>query len=316
MERATIKLDPQASSQGQGQGALDSAPGPAQPPQAKRRLGAGGWSSLSLLLLVLLLLLPMCGKRKLEKGPRTESMWEGKWPWQVSIRYGKRSLCEGTLIDVHWVLTASHCIHRTDDPALYHVLVGSHKLYEESPKSLKVGVKMIFRYPDITKNQPYGQDLALLLLELPVKLSSYVMPVCLPKPGLNFEEEKVSCWMTGWERASDTVLSLKASSLQEVQLPFIKNSECNTLYASMGNLTTDTMYKIEDDMLCAGDISNPKVICLGEVGSPLVCEFSKVWTQVAVGRFKTEAVFLFNQECPREFTGLQNEELEWILDVI
>ncbi|XP_020854870.1 serine protease 38-like [Phascolarctos cinereus] len=147
---------------------------------------------------------------------------------------------------------------------------------------------MIFRHPDISNIQPFGQDIGLVLLEVPVRLSPYVMPICMPRPGLNFEE-KVSCWMTGWERPTNTVLPVKVSSLQEVQLPFIKNPECNALYVSMVNITTNKeVYEIEDDMLCAGDISNPKVICLGDVGSPLVCEFSKIWTQVAVVSWSTQ----------------------------
>ncbi|XP_072509213.1 serine protease 27-like isoform X2 [Notamacropus eugenii] len=284
MDRAASKLGPLSRSR------RDSAPGPAQPPQAKRRL--------PLLLLLLLLLLPRshginffhpgCGKRRLkEKDPRSKSTWEGKWPWQVSIQYKKQHLCEGTLIDVRWVLTASHCLHRTNDPTVYHAVLGIHKLYEKSPNSLRVGVKMIFSYPNMAKIQPFGQDIAMLLLELPVRLSPYVMPVCMPRPGLNFEE-KGSCWMTGWERPTEPVFMVKASSLQEVQLPFIENPECNALYASMVNLTTDKkVYKIEDDMLCAGDIRNPKVICLGDLGSPLVCEVSKIWTQVAVVSWST-----------------------------
>ncbi|XP_031816284.1 serine protease 27-like isoform X3 [Sarcophilus harrisii] len=204
----------------------------------------------------------VCGKRRVkERAPSNETTWEGKWPWQVSVQYGKHYLCQGTLIDLQWVLTASHCFHIVNEPAAYYVIIGNYKLHEISPRSVRIGVKMIFRHPYLKNTQPFAHDVALLFLKVPVKLSPYIMPICLPESDLKFE--KKVCLMTGWERTVGTVSLAKTFSLQEVQLPFIKNSECNALYASMENSTSNTtLYEIKDEMLCAGDLNNPKVICL------------------------------------------------------
>ncbi|KAM9095240.1 serine protease 27-like [Sarcophilus harrisii] len=229
----------------------------------------------------------VCGKRRVkERAPSNETTWEGKWPWQVSVQYGKHYLCQGTLIDLQWVLTASHCFHIVNEPAAYYVIIGNYKLHEISPRSVRIGVKMIFRHPYLKNTQPFAHDVALLFLKVPVKLSPYIMPICLPESDLKFE--KKVCLMTGWERTVGTVSLAKTFSLQEVQLPFIKNSECNALYASMENSTSNTtLYEIKDEMLCAGDLNNPKVICLGDIGSPLVCEFSNIWMQMGLVSWST-----------------------------
>uniref|UniRef100_A0A7N4PIM6 Peptidase S1 domain-containing protein n=2 Tax=Sarcophilus harrisii TaxID=9305 RepID=A0A7N4PIM6_SARHA len=221
----------------------------------------------------------VCGKPKLSgKIMGGQSALEGKWPWQVGLWYRGIFICGGSLIDSQWILTAAHCFQKSTDPRMYKVFVGYSKLYEGNTHSLQLSVRTIFSHSDFSKNHPFGSDIALLELSSPVGFSSYILPICLPTPGLYYEGK--SCWMTGWGTLTETVLLPPGSYLQEAEIPLFENHLCNLFYGvpMRDNLT----YDIKDDMLCAGDIIHQRAICLGDSGGPLVCEFSETWMQVGI----------------------------------
>ena len=62
-------------------------------------------------------------------------------------------------------------------------------------------VSMIIRHKGF-KAGSYNHDIALLKLSKPIKYSSFVRPICLPKQGL---EERVGakCYVSGWGRISE-----------------------------------------------------------------------------------------------------------------
>ncbi|XP_074055125.1 serine protease 27-like [Macrotis lagotis] len=248
----------------------------------------------------------VCGKPKLSgKIMGGQSAPEGKWPWQVSLWYRRRFICGGSLIDSQWVLTAAHCFLKSTDPSMYMIFVGYTKLYEGNSHSLQVSVRKIFRHPNFSNDHPFGSDIALLELSSSVGFSSYILPICLPTPGLYYEE-KSSCWITGWGALIETENYSETSKLQEAEIPLMNSYLCNLFYGVQmtGNLT----YDIKDDMLCAGDIIHQRAICRGDSGGPLVCEFSETWMQVGIASWGMECV---TQVSPSVFSRV-SYYLDWI----
>ncbi|KAG5199013.1 hypothetical protein JEQ12_006713 [Ovis aries] len=76
-------------------------------------------------------------------------------------------------------------------PGNYGVLLGSTQHTRE------VSVSEIITHPDFEKLRPFGRDIAMLQLLFPVNFTSYIIPACLPVPGMKLPRDS-SCWITGW----------------------------------------------------------------------------------------------------------------------
>ncbi|MXQ89862.1 hypothetical protein E5288_WYG020555 [Bos mutus] len=150
-------------------------------------------------------------------------------------------------------------------PENYQVLLGSIQLYQHTPQTREVSVSRIITHPDFEKLHPFGSDIAMLQLLFPVNFTSYIIPACLPVPGMKLPSNS-SCWITGWGM-------LNEESEREGKVSFIENIFCNMLYG----LAKGKNFSVQEDMLCAGDFSTGKSICLGDSGGPLVCDFTSSW---------------------------------------
>lgn len=87
-------------------------------------------------------------------------------------------------------------------PEDYQVLLGSTQLYQQTQHTRKVSVSRIIVHPDFEKFHPFGSDIAMLQLLLPVNFTSSIAPVCLPAPGMQ-PPSRSSCWITGWGMLSE-----------------------------------------------------------------------------------------------------------------
>ncbi|XP_068829713.1 putative serine protease 47 [Capricornis sumatraensis] len=216
----------------------------------------------------------VCGKSKvmgrIYGGRDVEA---GQWPWQASLRSQGSHICGAVLINSSWLLSAAHCfLKKSKAPENYQVLLGSTQLYQHTPQTREVSVSRIITHPDFEKLHPFGSDIAMLQLRFPVNFTSYVIPACLPVPGMKLPSNS-SCWITGWGMLNEETPLLKPFHLQEGKVSLIENKFCNMLYgfAKGKNLS------VQEDMLCAGDFSTGKSICQGDSGGPLVCDFIGSW---------------------------------------
>ncbi|CAG0906626.1 unnamed protein product [Darwinula stevensoni] len=144
--------------------------------------------------------------------------------------------------------------------------------------------------PD-TASSRFINDISLLRLEEPVVYSDWVRPVCIPNEDAEVETGRI-CTVVGWGQLFEVGRIFRefllafafsrgwfglvdegsfsgwvaADSLQEVELPLLSTRDCRrrTLFLPL--------YRITDNMFCAGYERGGRDACLGDSGGPLMCQ--------------------------------------------
>ena len=192
----------------------------------------------------------------------------GEWPWQVLVREATwlglftKNKCGGVLITDKYVITAAHC-----QPGFLASLVAVFGEFDisgelESKRSITKNVRRVIvnrGYDPAT----FENDLALLELESPVQFDEHIVPICMPKDGIDFTGRMAT--VTGWGRLKYN--GGVPSVLQEVQVPIMENAVCQEMFQTGGHSKL-----ILESFLCAGYANGQKDSCEGDSGGPLVME--------------------------------------------
>merc|ERR1711934_1274019 len=154
-----------------------------------------------------------------------------EWPWQAGMVWSGSSsvFCGATVISNEWILTASHCVDGTG-PAEIQMLLGEHD-YWDSDEPVRMDISEIIMHPDYNPNT-VNQDFALLRMANPIDWASNpnIRPACLPA----YTAGDYDGWMatvTGWGTTSAG--GSTSSTLLEVDVQVISNSECNAAYGGI-----------------------------------------------------------------------------------
>jgi secreted trypsin-like serine protease len=147
--------------------------------------------------------------------------------------------CSGALISTQWVLTAASCV-KMKNPTVT-ILTGAHDITKAVEYIPVVTVKVHEKYSSTWDSN----DIALLKMERPVKLSDRVRPVKLPRRShQNMTFKKYLATITGWgttERGSGE--SVPMLHLRYVRNSVISNFSCRNsypLYISDSNICSST----------------------------------------------------------------------------
>jgi hypothetical protein len=207
-------------------------------------------------------------------------------PWTVAlVRKGgfnifggaPRPFCGGTLINDRYIVTASHCVDGQTEKGI-QVLVNEQDIListETAGGTRKFDVDKIIKHPNYSR-RTVDNDIALVRLAGRIDLtagSGPTVPVCLPANNDN-DFSGLSATVAGWGTTKEG--GSTSNSLQKVDVPIIKNSECNSA-------ATRYQGKITDSMLCAGFIqTGGKDACQGDSGGPLIIDNGTRKTLVGV----------------------------------
>ncbi|XP_074855561.1 urokinase-type plasminogen activator [Carettochelys insculpta] len=215
-------------------------------------------------------------------------------PWIATIfHYSSRIekdlfVCGGSLIDPCWVLTAAHCFspHGTN-PSGYTIVLGKSKLDAIDDKEQKFQVETIIKHPSYSEETgTYNNDIALMKLKSAsgrcAVESEYVKTICLPPENLLLRD-RTQCEVSGYGKEDHWDIYY-SQILKTANVNLIPQSLCQDEYYSQT--------KVNDNMICAGDVQWKTDACKGDSGGPLVCEHN--------GRMSLYGIVSWGEGCAKE----------------
>ena len=189
------------------------------------------------------------------------------WPWQASLQTDEGfHYCGASLVNESWLVTAAHC--RVSNSTV--VVLGEHDRFNSSEDVQTMKIEKVFVHPSYGDSF-LNNDIQLIKLASPAKLSSHVSPVCVAEAG-DREPDGLLCVTSGWGMTSNWTA---AHRLQQVALPLISSERCKEIYLSI------FVDFVTEQMICAG--ASGVSTCFGDSGGPLVCQREdSAWTLVGV----------------------------------
>lgn len=228
----------------------------------------------------------------------------GAWPWQAALYRDGDFQCGATLIARDWLLSASHCFYQATD-AHWVARLGALRrgAWPRGPWERVARVRQVVIHP---KYAPRGfrNDIALLRVD-PLPLHARLRPACLPPPKTQ-PPAGHHCTVVGWGQLYEHE-RVFPDTLQEVELPVISTAECRRRTRLL------PLYRVTDDMFCAGYERGGRDACLGDSGGPLMCQESdNKWYIYGV---TSNGYGCARANRPGVYTKVSNY-IEWIDDVM
>ncbi|XP_023317131.1 trypsin-1-like [Trichogramma pretiosum] len=188
------------------------------------------------------------------------------YPYQVSIEYGDKHMCGGSIIDKEWILTAGHCVNM----AVFMMSIRAGTSYVNRGGTVH-NVEKIIRHPAFKvdyRGVPFN-DIALIKLRDPIEYDNQHDKIDLYE---KFEKSKVgvNATVSGWGVTENGF----KDQLRAVSVPIMDTDVCRSAYERFGGLP--------DKQICAANYLEftgkdaGKDACQGDSGGPLAIAYRLV----------------------------------------
>nr|Q7M756.1 RecName: Full=Inactive serine protease 54; AltName: Full=Plasma kallikrein-like protein 4; Flags: Precursor [Mus musculus]CAD67595.1 TPA: plasma kallikrein-like protein 4 precursor [Mus musculus] len=180
-----------------------------------------------------------------------------EFPWVVSIQDKQYThLAFGCILSEFWILsTASALQHRPEVIAV----VGISNMDPRKTDHREYSVNTIIPHENFD-NVSMGNNIALLKTESAMHFNDLVQAICFLGKKLHKPPALKNCWVAGWNPTSATGNHMTMSILRRIS---VKDIEVCPLRRHQ---------KTE----CASHTKEPNNVCLGEPGSPMMCQAKKL----------------------------------------
>ncbi|OBS75253.1 hypothetical protein A6R68_14250 [Neotoma lepida] len=202
----------------------------------------------------------MCGiqKANLADEPKENFVGSNEFPWVVSLQDPEYThLAFGCILSNFWILsTASALQHRLKVIAV----VGIANMDPRKMDHTEYPVNIIIPHENFN-NKSMSNNIALLRTESAIHFDDMVQAICFLGKKLRKPPTLKNCWVAGWNPTAATGNHMTMSILRRIS---VKDIDLCPLHR---NRKTE----------CASHISNePTNVCLGEPGSPMMCQVKKL----------------------------------------
>ncbi|XP_074596463.1 clotting factor G beta subunit-like [Brevipalpus obovatus] len=204
-----------------------------------------------------------------------------KYPWLTHIKLdkdGETVSCGGSLIDSRRVLTAAHCVYNSTQQKIpvenIRVYLGLHSVSEVDQA---IGASKVSHY-EVDENFPnvHGYDIALLILEEPVKFTKTISPICLITPGNDYTKDVKKLTIVGWGISSFVPHKLEPGKIAlttstvpiEANIDFLSENQCEEMYTRLGYSFIASVDSSRE--ICAYNFETHADACSGDSGGPLM----------------------------------------------